>query len=180
MSDLTITNAGISVAKKTGGEVLSNNKKLNQMKVDVIDVTLTTTAATHSPGDVLAANIEIPNAVAVKGGSAIIQSVTLLDKDDEGPVVDLIFQSDNTALGSVGSAVSISEDDAEDILGFVSVSDYSDLIASQVAVKNNIGLVVKAASTTRSIFVSAVNRGSANYAPAATTDLKLKIGIVQD
>ena len=32
MSDLTITNAGISVDKKTGGEVLSNNKKLNQIR----------------------------------------------------------------------------------------------------------------------------------------------------
>ena len=41
MSDLTITNAGVSVTKSTGAEVLSNNKKLNQMKVDFIDVSIT-------------------------------------------------------------------------------------------------------------------------------------------
>ena len=38
MSDLTITQAGVTEAKKSGGEFLSADKKLNQMKIDLIDV----------------------------------------------------------------------------------------------------------------------------------------------
>tara|TARA_R100001082_G_C4346684_1_gene152614 strand:+ start:111 stop:617 length:507 start_codon:yes stop_codon:yes gene_type:complete len=156
-------------------------EKLNKMDVDLIDVTLTTDAEAHADNDVIAQSIEIPNAVAVEGGSAIIQSIMLLDEDDEAPAVDLIFQTDNTALASdEGEAINISDANARDILGFVNVSNYTDLIGCQVAVKSNIGLVVKAASDTKSIYVHAVNRSGGTYTPAATTDLKMRIGIVKD
>ena len=159
----------------------SSGEKLNKMDVDLIDVTLTTDAEAHADNDVIAQSIEIPNAVAVKGGSAIIQSVMLLDEDDEAPSVDLIYQTDNTALAAdEGEAINISDANARDILGFVNVSNYTDLIGCQVAVKTNIGLVVKAASTTKSIWVHAVNRSGGTYTPAATTDLKMRIGIVKD
>jgi hypothetical protein len=156
-------------------------ERLGKMDVDLIDVTLTTDAEAHANNDVIAQSIEIPNAVAVNGGGAIIQSIMLLDEDDEAPAVDLIFQTDNTALASdEGEAINISDANARDILGFVNVSNYTDLIGCQVAVKANIGLVVKAASNTTSIYVHAVNRSGGNYTPAATTDLKMRIGIVKD
>ena len=159
----------------------TSQEKLNSMAVDLIDVTLTTDAEAHGNNDVIAQSIEIPNAVAVEGGSAIIQSIMILDEDDEAPSIDLIFQTDNTALASdEGEVVNISDADARDILGFVNVSNYTDLVGCQVATKTNIGLVVKAASTTKSIFVHAVNRSGGTYTPAATTDLKMKIGIVKD
>ena len=159
----------------------TSQAKLNSMAVDLIDVTLTTDAEAHGNNDVIAQSIEIPNAVAVEGGSAIIQSIIILDEDDEAPSIDLIFQTDNTALASdEGEVVNISDADARDILGFVNVSNYTDLVGCQVATKTNIGLVVKAASTTKSIFVHAVNRSGGTYTPAATTDLIMKIGIVKD
>ena len=55
----------------------SVQEKLNKMDVDLIDVTCTTAAETLADNDAVAVAIEIPNAVAVKGGSAIIQSITL-------------------------------------------------------------------------------------------------------
>ena len=159
----------------------SVQERLGRMDVDLIDVTLTTDAEAHADNDVIAQSIEIPNAVSVLGGSAIIQSVMLLDEDDEAPIVDLIFQTDNTALASdEGEVINISEANARDILGFVNISSWSDLVACQIAVKSNIGLVVKAASTTKSIWVHAVNRSGGTYTPAATTDLKMRIGIIKD
>ena len=156
-------------------------EKLNKMEVDLIDVTLTTDAEAIADNEIIAQSIEIPNAVAVKGGTAIIQSAILLDEDDEAPAVDLIFSSANTALGSdEGEAISISDANARNIQGFVSVSNYTDLVGCQVAVKSNIGLVVKAANDSKSIYVHAINRSGGNYTPAATTDLKLSIGVVKD
>ena len=78
MSDLTITHGGVSVTKRSGGEVLSNNKKLGQMNVDLIDVTCTSNSAAHTIGDIICEPIKIENAVAVKGGAAILQSAALI------------------------------------------------------------------------------------------------------
>ena len=159
----------------------SAGEKLNKMDVDLIEIELTTTAATHATGDVIAISEEISNAVAVNGGSAIIQSIMLLDEDYEAPVVDLIFSSADTAIGSATSEViNISDANARNLQGFVTMSNYTDLAASSMAIKTNIGLVVKAASGTTSIYVHTVNRSGGNYTPAAVADLKLRIGIIKD
>ena len=45
-------------------------EKLNKMDIDLIDVTLTTTAEAHADNEAISQSIEIPNAVAVNGGAA--------------------------------------------------------------------------------------------------------------
>jgi hypothetical protein len=160
-------------------------EKLNKMDVDLIDVTLTTDAEAHADNDVIAQSIEIPNAVAVKGGSAIIQSIMVLDEDDEAPTVELLFSQVNTAITddegeAIGNNVSDLDATFRSFLGAVTVSNYSDLVDAQIGIKSNIGLVVKAASDSKSIYVHAINRSGGTYTPAATTDLKLRIGIVKD
>ena len=187
MSDLTITNAGVSVTKSTGAEVLSNNKKLNQMKVDLIDVTLTTTAATHADGDVISQSIEIPNAVAVTGGTCILQSIYLQNTDDsvESPALELIFAAENTALTSdIGDAVEITDGNMVTavIQGSATVTNWSTLLptGNEFAVKSNVGLVLRAESDSRSIFVHTINRSGANFTPSGTGKLTARIGFVQD
>tara|TARA_Y100001963_G_scaffold159398_1_gene262893 strand:- start:1131 stop:1649 length:519 start_codon:yes stop_codon:yes gene_type:complete len=170
---------------KTKLQEFTASEKLNKMAVDLIDVTLTTDAEAHADNDVIAQSIEIANAVAVNGGSAIIQSIMLLDEDDEAPTVELLFSQVNTAITddegeAIGNSVSDLDATFRSFLGAVTVSNYSDLVDSQIAVKSNIGLVVKAASDTKSIWVHAVNRSGGTYTPAATTDLKMRIGIVKD
>ena len=165
---------------ETNIKLYSASEKLNRMAVDLITVTLTTDAEAIGDNEIIAQSIEIPNAVSINGGSAIIQSAILLDEDDEAPAVDLVFSSANTALGSDdGEAVSITDANARNIQGFVNVSSYTDLIGSQVAVKSNIGLAVKTASDSKSLYVHCINRSGGTYTPAATTDMKLKIGFIR-
>lgn len=184
MSDLTITNAGVTVPQLRPG-MKSSNYKLNSMKVDLIDVTLTTDAEAHADGDVIAQQIEIPNAVAVKGGAAIIQSIMLLDEDDEAPTVELLFSQSNAAItddeaNSIGASTADLDVTFRSFLGATTVSNWSDLIDAQIGIKTNIGLVIKAASDSTSIYVHAINRSGGNYTPAATTDIRMRIGIVKD
>ena len=160
-------------------------EKLNKMDVDLIDVTLTTDAEAHSDGDVIAQQIEIPNAVSVDGGAAIIQSIMLLDEDDEAPTVELLFSQTNSAItddegNSIGNSTADLDETFRSFLGAITVSSWSDLVDSQLGIKTNIGLVIKAASDTTSIYVHAINRSGSNYTPAATTDIKMRIGIVKD
>ena len=170
---------------RTSLREFTTSEKLNKMAVDLIDVTLTTDAEAHADNDVIAQSIEIPNAVAVTGGSAIIQSIMLLDEDDEAPTVELLFSQVNTAITddeseAIGNNVADLDSTFRSFLGATTVSNWSDLVDAQMAVKTNIGLVVKAASDSRSIYVHAVNRSGGAYTPAATTDLKMRIGIVKD
>ena len=157
----------------------TSQTKLNSMDVDLIDVTPDCDPSGTDSIDVLFDYIEIPTAVAVNGGSAIIQSITIIDDDDQGTSLDLVFQTDNTSLGTKDAAVSIDSGNEDDILGFVNVSNYFDGINFQVATKTNIGLVVQAASTTKSIFVAGVNRNGGSVTHTAS-GLKIKIGIVKD
>ena len=153
-------------------------ERLGKMDVDVITVTPTCDASGTNINDVLFDYVEIPNAVAVAGGSAIIQSINLLDEDDQGGLIDLVFQSDNTALGTIDAAVSITDANARDIQGSVSMTNYLDGIAWQMSTKNNIGLTVKAASDSTSLYVAGVVRtDSLTY---TASGIQLKIGIVKD
>ena len=160
-------------------------ERLGTMDVDLIEIELTTTAATHATGDVIAISEEVANAVAVNGGTAIIQSIALLNTDDtvESPAMDLIFCVDNTAIGVIGAAVTITDANFINcVQGVVNISNWLTLRPSynEIATKTNVGLVVKAASDSKSIFVNVINSSGGNYTPSATSDLRLVLGIVKD
>jgi len=169
---------------------LTAREKLNSMAVDLIDVTLTTTAATHNNDEVVSQSIEIPNAVAVTGGSAIIQSIYLQNTDDsvESPALELIFAAENTILTSdlseADHPVEITDGNlvAAVIQGSVTVTNWSTLkpTDNEFAVKSNVGLVVRAESDSRSIFVHTINRSGGNFTPSGTGKLTARIGIVKD
>ena len=157
----------------------STKERLGKMDVDLIDVDPTCEAASNADGDVIFTFTEIPNAVAVDGGSCLLHSVQLLDDDDNGGKIDLVFQTDDTTLGTLGAAVSESDANAGDILGYVQLETYFDGINWQISSKTNIGLVLKAASGTKSLYVAGVNRnGDAQTATAA--GIHLRIGVIKD
>lgn len=156
-------------------------EKLNSMAVDLIHVALTRTAATVADGEVISESIEIPNAVAVTGGSAIIQSIILHNRDDnvESPTVELLFEPDNMVAGTING---ISDSEAITIQGATTISNWSVLKPddNEIAFKGNIGMVVKAASDSRSIYVTVINRSGAAYTPSSENSLTAKFGIVKD
>tara|TARA_Y100000592_G_C5426792_1_gene296163 strand:+ start:177 stop:695 length:519 start_codon:yes stop_codon:yes gene_type:complete len=170
---------------RTSLREFTTSEKLNKMAVDLIDVILTTDIETHADNDAISLGIEIPNAVAVTGGAAIIQSITLFNLDDsvESPAVELVFIEDNTAFaGDEGNALNVTDASILKALGSTTVSNWSTLqpSANEMASKQNIGMVVKAPSDSRSIYVMAINRSGGDYTPSATNSLRARIGIVKD
>ena len=154
-------------------------ERLGKMDVDLIDVDPVCEAASNADGDVIFTFTEIPNAVSVDGGSCLLHSVQLLDDDDNGGKIDLVFQTDDTTLGTIGAAVSETDANAGDILGYVQLETYFDGINWQMSSKTNIGLVLKAAAATKSVYVAGVNRnGDAQTATAA--GIHLRIGVIKD
>ena len=186
MSELTITTAGNSVTQLRPG-MGSNNERLNQMKTKVFTIT----PDTHTEEAAVAESVfqadELANFMSEKGGTAIIQSIVILDDDDNGNSLDIVFMDAAGLLDASDDATVIDVDDTADaastaivdsILGVVNVSNYFDGVAWKVGQKDGIGLAIKSASTTRSIYISAINRGGTATWTAA--GLRLKIGYIQD
>ena len=157
-------------------------EKLNKMDVDVITLTPDTATEACSDGEVIFQADELTNMVAVNGGTCIVQSIGVLDDDDHGGAIDIVFM-DTTGLldaGDDGGTIDAADGAIPDaILGVVNISNYFDGIAWKYGHKENIGLVLKAGASTKSIYVAGVNRrgGALTWTAAG---LRLKIGIVKD
>jgi hypothetical protein len=146
---------------------------------DLIDVTLSLDTSAYASGDVLADTQEIANAVRIDGGRGILQSLTVLDEDDQGLEFDLIFLRANKSLGTENSAPNISDANARDIIGVVNVSadDYVDLGGCRIATVRNIGLLLEAVAGSTSLYVGAITRGAPTY---SASGIKIRIGLLWD
>ena len=186
MSELTITEAGVSKTQLRPG-MSSNNERLNQMKTKVFTITPDTHTEAAAVNESVFQADELANFMSEKGGTAIIQSIVILDDDDNGGAMDLIFYdtvsgTPSTDFGTEGSAITVDDDSSSipgSILGVIRVSDYMDGINWQLGHKENCGLVLKAASGSTSIYVAAVNRSGGALTWTAS-GLHFKFGVVKD
>ena len=182
MSDLTITNAGVSVSN-TAASVTSNNQKMTQMNITVIDVEPTVHVADALvAGGLLFDPVVITNAVSTKGGAAILQSVAVANDDALVGSFDLVFTTSTDSPGTLGDAVAgesgLSDANADKTLGITSVSNMVDVGTCSIGNKSNIGIVIQAEAGSRDIYVWGLAQSTDN--PTAATGYKLRFGIIQD
>ena len=173
-------------------------EKLNKMDVDLIDVTVypdISDGGAGVSGDLLFLVTEIPNAVSVKGGASILQSVALISSGDGGKTVatgpiDLVITSDSTPLidedgaAETGDAVTATPDidsPATVIDGFCGFVRFPGLITvsslAAVASKENIGMVCKAVADTRSLYVWGIVKNTSDYDEG---EMIIRFGFIKD
>lgn len=145
----------------------------------VLDVTLSLDTNAYADGDVLADTQALASAVRLAGGRAYLQSVVVIDESDQKQGFDLIFLDANNSLGSENSAPGINDANAGTIIGRVPVSagDYYDLGGVSIANLNAVGLMLKAATASTTLYVGAISRGTGTYGASA---IKLKLGLLWD
>ena len=144
----------------------------------VLDVSLSLDTSAYAAGDVLAEMQEVAGALRTTAGSGVIQSLVVLDKDDQAEPLDIVFMTASGSLGTENAAVSISDADAAKIIGVVEIAagDYVDLANSRIAVLGNLSLLLDGPTGT-SIWVGAISRGTGTYTASGIT---LRIGILED
>ena len=107
------------------------------------------------------------------------QSVVVLDGDDQAVDIDLLFFEASVTLGTLNAAVSISDADAAKCLGAVSLlaaEDVVDLVGSTLYTKTGIGLTLKGAAPSTSLWVGGVVRSGT---PTFTAlGMKIKLGFI--
>lgn len=144
------------------------------MAYEVITFTPVLDAAILANNEVFMAAYEVPQ-VFNKGLPRKLQSVVVLDGDDQAVAFDLIFSNATITLGTLNSTVTISDADAAKIIGTVRmvVATHSyDLINSTLFTQGSLGIVMK--GETGSLWVSGVVRSGT---PTFTASgMKIKLG----
>lgn len=136
---------------------------------NLVDVTLSLDTGIYAAGDVLAETQAVAAAVRLNGGGGILQSLVVIDQDDQGAALDIYILGTNVSMGAENGQPAITDANALQILARVPVAalDYVDLGGAKVANIKNIGAVVKAAPDSTSLYVAAVNgAGTPTYTAA--------------
>jgi hypothetical protein len=188
MSELTIQHAGSTVTQLRPG-MKSSNSKLNNMNVEIIDISATLTGDGTS-GDLMFDTTEISNALAIKGGSGILQSVVAIvtdhatDTSGTGSNITgpwkLVITSDSTSIGTVSDAVGADTSTRAVLDGICCIVDMTSVTDHGyfgVFSKQNIGAVVQAASSSRSLYAYGITDSANDYNGSTIT---LRLGFVQD
>jgi hypothetical protein len=146
----------------------------------VKDVTLSLDTSAYASGDVIADSQQVDAALRITNGTGVLQSVTVIDGDDQGVAFTIYVLSANVALGTENAAPNISDANAANILGIIDVAttDYKDLGGVKVAQIRNLALPIKAVTGTDDIYVGVVNStGTPTYTASGVV---LRLGILQD
>ncbi len=146
--------------------------------IQLREVTLTLDTSAYADGDVLADTQELTEFFNPFNRSVIIQSLQVLDESDQGVALDVLFMRDNTSIGTENAALNISDTDARDIMGIVSVvaGDFVDLVNSKQAFPQFNPIVIQNDDAAEhSLYVAAVSRGAGTY---GATGIRLRIGYI--
>jgi hypothetical protein len=144
-------------------------------------ITMTTDTGIYASGELIADSQQYDAFFRKVDGTAIINTISIVEKDAQGVAYYVIFLSASTSLGSENSTPNISDANiAANFQGIVAVaaSDFVTVSGAKVATIRNIGLPVKAVSGTDDLYIAILNgTGTPTY---ASGEIQLKIGALLD
>ena len=145
----------------------------------VLEVTVPVDTAAHAANDVVCQPVELAGITQAQG-CAVITSVVIADLDDQGSALDVVFLRSNIAVGANNAAMTISDNDLGEVLGYISVSSYLNLANNQVGEARNVGLVIEPeindGDSDRSIWMALRTTGTPTYASGTLT---VKVGVLR-
>lgn len=127
----------------------------------------------YTAGDLLFDSVALSGAARVDGGVAIVESITVIDKDDQKQPLALLFASAMTDFGTFNQAPNPDDTETATVLGHVSIaaSDYVDLGGASVACVRGVGLMLKAPGGSTSLALAGVTTGTPTHTTAGMTIL---------
>jgi hypothetical protein len=153
-----VTALGQTTASASLPVTIASDQSTVQVETDIkyVDVTLSLHTNAGEALDLLADAQIVAACTRANDVESLLQSLVVIDEDDNGAVLKIIFLSASTTLGSEGAALGPADSVAREILGIVDIAaaDYMDGANWKVASKNNLGIVIKPASGTDDCYVA--------------------------
>ena len=184
VADAAVTNPASSASVIAALKGILTGVNLNQNVGGYTSVIKDTTAVSTTPaytaGDAVGGKRTITNALRTSGGSGILESVQILDRANQKAAMELfIFDSDPSAATITDNAAFVFSTDDLKVLAHVTIAatDYVSINSKAVATIKGLGVALKG-NATSTLYAALVTTGTPTY--AATTDLQLIYGILQD
>jgi hypothetical protein len=168
---------GVPISMKhnyDGGHIIATydaDVGLAGLHSNVLDVTFTLVTGSYASGTVVAAMQEVTYFMNTSGGLGIVTGFNMLDKEAQNVAMTVIFADSAISIGAEHSPYSISDSDAEHILGRIEIAtaDYktygnnghSRIIYRMIDDQMKIPYLIKAASGTSSIWIGIINGSGA-------------------
>lgn len=176
----TIDDVLDAIAASVAGATPAGTNHIGQVgtPMQFVDVTLSLDTSAYASGDLLADAQIVAACVRANDAMGVLQSVQVIDEDDQKAALTLYLASASNSWGTENSAPSISDANAREILGYVdvAVADYKDLGGVSIASKNNLGIVIKPGTGSDDIWVAVVNgSGAPTY---TASGLRLRLGFI--
>lgn len=192
--ELTLSNTLPASIVVGGGRVNSGNPlpaslvaaetHLGEVGGNTIQVvpSLAVSTSIYASGDIVGGKLTLPNAVRVSGGTGMIQSIMVIDQDNQKPVFDLLIFDRDPSNGtySDNGAFTIHASDAPFLIRRISVSagDWTTIGGIGIADLDALGRTINANSGTSLYGLIILNGSTPTY--TASTKLTIKIGILRD
>lgn len=118
------------------------------------------------------------------GEHGFIDRIVVKDADAESAALDILFFRDTITAAAANAAFTLSDDDADKLIGKVSFSSYYNpggVSGVAISEQNNIGLAFDLATSSTNdykLYYQVVTSGTPTY--TATDDLKFDIYILDD
>lgn len=130
-----------------------------------VSATPTLDTNAYAAGDRLGSLMTISHGNA-EGKPITLQTLTVLDKADQGTAFDvLFFDAQPTIASNDNAALDISDAEMDKCIGIVSVAgaDFADCGGARVASVRSVGLALKPAAGATAIYALLVARGTPTY-----------------
>lgn len=155
---------------------------MNGQDTVVITPTLAVSTSIYAALDIVGGKLTLSEAMRTKDGGGILQSITVVDDDNEkADLYILLFDSDPAGTTTDNGAWTPAAGNPAKVLHRIDVlsSDYVTLVTSSLAVASikNLGLPVEASGGS-SLYALIFAVGTPTY--TATTDLTVRFGFLRD
>jgi hypothetical protein len=194
----TTGNTALS-AIQTAVQLIDNAISGNEMQVDVVTlpaiaagenhigqvatplhtvlITPTLDTSAYDSGDVLFTNTSA-SVHRVSNGRVRLRSICVIDEDDQGIAMTIVFARNAVSLGTINSTPDIADFDASEIQGHVAIAsgDYLDLGGVRVATKSGLDMVLGGGGDAN-LYVGAITGGAPTH---TASGLKIWLGVEQN
>lgn len=140
-----------------------------------ISVTPTISTGIYAAKDALGGLLTFSNAARASGGSIIIDAATLIDKDQEMVVTDLILFDQTFTASTDNNIFAPSDADLANVIGAIQFNTYQDFSTNAISSRSGLGLACKLNGT--DLYGQLVTRATPTY--TATSDIVVILHIRQ-
>ena len=138
-----------------------------------VEVTPTLSTAAYASGDVLFVPVEVPNVALNNGESVLLESVKIIDREDNPEPIDIVILRSEVAIGALNAAAVVPA--SAEVLSIVKLvaGDYTDLGSLRIGLKTGLADVLTAGSATTSFWIAGIIRAAETYSNDDSIDVVL-------